>query len=660
MKDFLKHLNAEQYEAATTINGPLLIIAGAGSGKTLTLVSRVANMIDEGISPESILLLTFTNKAAKEMKNRIVKHIGETGEKIVASTFHSFCANFLRKHAHLMGVDNNFTIIDNPDAAEVMSIAKTEFIADQKAKGIVYDAKDFPNKKEICAIYENSINNNERLADVILNNGYSAYYSEIKEIIERYIDYKKKHSFFDYNDLLLYTKRILQQFEHVRVKLGNQYLYVSADEYQDTNIIQDEILELICRDHGNIAVVGDDNQSIYRFRGARIENILSFSKRHPNCKTIVLNQNYRSSQQILDLANNVMNYATEGIPKELRGQFDDEMPKLIVTKDNGEEEWKIFNIINDCYRMGIPYHEMAVIVRNSSQSYGLENILTKNGIPYEKFGGLKFMEKVVVRDVLSFLRVIVNPSDEIAMYRILQLYPGIGKTYSSKITASIAESGLDVLQNLYKTSKFHQYMEELHEVVTNLKKQDLHEQLKYILEDYYVRAIERSIDNAKISDSEKLERKKKAYNDIEDTKVLYEMAKDYKRTSTFLEDLTLDASALKDEDDKLNITTIHSAKGLEYEVVFLMDVIEQITPKCAQDSEEDPEELRCLYVALTRAKRKLYLFAPKSHMHPQFHIFTSALSHFINYDDVLESLDKNVTDRELSYMRQKADIWDIF
>lgn len=659
MKDFLSHLNKQQYDAATTIDGPLLIIAGAGSGKTLTLVSRIANMIDEGIDPQSILLLTFTNKAAKEMRDRVIRDVGISAVDVTACTFHSFCANFLRKHAHLLSIDNNFTIIDGPDAAEVMSIAKTEYIAKKKEMGITYDPKDFPNKKEIATLYSNSINNCEKLADVILGAGYGVYYEEIKEIVKGYIEYKKKHSFFDYDDLLLYTKRILENYESVREKLGNRYKYVCCDEYQDTNVIQDAILNLMCKDHRNLAVVGDDNQSIYKFRGARIENILTFDKRYPDCKTVVLYENYRSSQEILDLANAVMGYATEGVEKKLHGQFNGVKPKLMVTYDDTEESRTIYDEIIRNHNDGTPLKEMAVIVRNSSQSYGLESILDKNGIPYDKFGGLKFLEKTVVRDIISFLRIFTSQKDEIAMFRILQLYPGIGKGYSNKIKEEVFEKGVGVLPTLYTRNKFYEYLMELYNTIKTLENKSVQEQLSFLLEEYYLEVVERSIDMSKVSESEKLEQKRKLYTDIEDAKTLYVMAEQYKRTSEFLEDIVLDSTMNDKEEDKLNITTIHSAKGLEYDIVFFMDVIEQITPKCPLDSDENPEELRCVYVALTRARKKLYLFAPKQHRNPQFNIYKSELSRFINEDDIIECMSSNVPKYDICRLRNSYDIWDI-
>lgn len=635
MKDFLKHLNKEQYEAATTINGPLLIIAGAGTGKTQTLVSRIANMIDEGIEPSSILLLTFTNKAAKEMKDRIAKNIGPIAADVTASTFHSFCAAFLRKHSHLISINNSFTIIDGSDAAEAMGIARDEFVSEQKGKGITYNAKDFPDKKTLLAIHSHVVNNCENLEDVVSVTKYDVYYNEIKAIIDRYILYKKEHAMMNYDDLLYYTKKVLTTYENVRCNIGEKYKYVCCDEYQDTNILQDEILNLICRDHQNLAVVGDENQSIYKFRGARIENILTFSKRHPGCKTIVLHENYRSSQEILDLSNSMMEYALEGTKKTLHGQFNGSKPQIIITETDSEENFRILKEIQKHYSNGVPLKEMAVIVRSSAQSYGLETMLNRSGIPYNKFGGIKFLEKIVVRDILSFLRIIVNERDEIALYRVLQLYPGIGKGYSSKITAAVANDGLSILNTLYPKTGFHQYLVELYNVINDLKDKDIESQLKYLLEDYYPKTAERSINLSKSNEGVKLENKKKLFESISDAKNLYSMAKKYNVTSKFLEDIILESTVHSDDEDKLNITTIHSAKGLEYDIVFIMDVVEHITPKCRKGDDEDSEELRCFYVALTRARKELYLYAPMAYMSGPLMGHYSSLSHYINYDDVL-------------------------
>lgn len=657
MKEILKDLNAEQYEAATTINGPLLIIAGAGSGKTTVLVSRVANMIDEGIDPKSILLLTFTNKAAKEMKDRIMSFIGIEGREITACTFHSFCANFLRKHSSLIGVDNDYTILDSVDAADAMSIAKQEFIAQQKANGIEYNLKDFPKTKVICQVYSVSINNNCKLANVVDEIGLSIYYDEIRKIVENYVLYKKEHSLFDYDDLLLYTKRILEKYPEVRSKIGERYQYVSIDEFQDTNIIQDEILNLICEKHNNIAVVGDDNQSIYAFRCANIDNILTFAQRHPGCKSVILKENYRSSQEVLDVANAIMNYATEGIEKKLNGQFNHRRPKLMVFENNFEESDFIVSEVLKYKRQGIPLRNIAVIARSAAQTFNLEVKLNQLGVPYEKFGGIKFMEKTIVKNILSYLRIIVNESDELAIYRVLQLYPGIGKTYAKKISSQIASGGLSMLLKLYPKSKFADYLTEIYDTIIQLKKKPLNEQLSFLIEDYYEKVILRNIEFMKVSDVTKMEETTKLYSQIEEVRALYDMAKCYKSASRFLADIVLDATEPENEDDKLNITTIHSAKGLEYDVVFVMDLVEGVTPKTKAGDVQDAEELRCLYVAITRAKKELYLLVPKRHFNG---IDKCILSHFINKDDILETLDINVSDEELASLQNEFDIWDVY
>lgn len=662
MKQFLSHLNAEQYNAATHINGPMLIIAGAGSGKTLTLVSRVSNMISEGIDPKSILLLTFTNKAAKEMKYRINKFVGEGSNGVTACTFHSFCAQFLRKHAHVIGISNNYSIIDGQDVGEAISIVREKFMSEKRKLGLYYkvDFADFPNKKKIASIYSLSINDCIPLSQAVSKFGYDMYAAEIKEIVQMYINYKRDRSLFDYDDLLLYTKKILERYEDIRKKTGEKYKYVCCDEYQDTNVIQDKILSLLVHDHNNLTVVGDDNQSIYSFRGAKIENILSFEDRYENCKRVVLHENYRSSQEILDAANNIMAYAKEGIRKELHAQFYADLPELIITKNDAEENEKLLELIKAHHTSGgTSFRDMAVIIRNSAQSYGLETLLNKNNIPFNKFGGLKFLEKSVIKDILSFLRLLVNDKDELALHRILKLFPGIGNGYSNRITESVMSGGLNSLNEICSRNYFSTHLIDLYKNINILSKIDIQSQLKHIIETYYPKIATNSIDASKVSDNDKLEMKKKLKEDLDEAKALYKMAEDYKLTKDFLEDLSLDSTSNKNNEDKLNITTIHSAKGLEYDVVFIMDCIEEITPRCDLGSKEENEELRCFYVAITRAKNKLYLFAPSAHHTQPYVVFDGTLSRFIDKDDILNKFAYNVSREELSRLRGYNNFWDV-
>lgn len=643
MKKYLQHLNPQQQEAATTINGRVFILAGAGSGKTATLVARVAYMLEQNINPEEILLLTFTNKAAKEMKSRIRNLIGSKAEKITACTFHSFCAIFLRKNAKLIGFDPNFTIIDNPDMMDALSISKQSFLSDKKTEKIEYNLKDFPTTSQIGQIYEASVNNNVNETHVIrLIPEISEYESEILDILKRFKEYKKDRNLLDYNDLLYFTQKLLEHDTLLRERMDKQYKYISCDEFQDTNTIQNEILNLMTIDYPNLAVVGDDNQSIYAFRYANINNILKFDEKYPDCKTIILNQNYRSSQDILDFSNAIMNYAIEGKQKTLKGLFRGSKPFLIVKDDCYEEADYIIKKIQE---KDFSLSDIAVICRSASQTYILEQKLNILGIPFNKFGGLKFMEKAIIKDLLAFLRLSINDKDELALFRLLQLYPGIGKTYAQKIATLVVKDSFDKAKETYKKRVFAPYIVELHNTINKLKDLDLNKQLIYLIKDYYVNVVERKIKMQSISESKKNDAYVSLKESLLDAETLQIMASKYRSTSNFLADIVLDATADEDEvDDKLNITTIHSAKGLEYKVVFIMDCIEGVTPRCPKNSPENPEELRCLYVAATRAKEELYIMIPRYY---NMKNLKGYISHFINKPDIINTCKRNVNNSVL-------------
>jgi DNA helicase-2/ATP-dependent DNA helicase PcrA len=643
MKNYLQKLNPEQYDAATTINGRVFILAGAGSGKTATLVSRVAYMIDQDINPKEILLLTFTNKAAKEMKSRIQDLIGTKANQITACTFHSFCAVFLRKNANLIGFSPDFTIIDSPDMMDALSMSKQSFLSDKKAEQKEYNLKDFPSTSKIGQVYEASVNNNVSQEKIIGSiSTLAEYETEILDILKRFKEYKKSRNLMDYNDLLYFTQRLLENDEFLRKKIDEQYKYISCDEYQDTNTIQNEILNLMTKDYPNLAVVGDDNQSIYAFRYANIDNILNFDKIYPECKTIVLNQNYRSSQEILDLSNVIMNYAIEGKQKKLKGMFKGQKPCLIVKEDCYDEADYIVRKIQE---IDCDLSDIAIICRSASQTYILEQKLNMVGIPFDKFGGLKFTEKAIIKELLAFLRLSINDKDELALFRLLQLYPGIGKTYAQKISTLVITDSFDKAKDTYKKRVFAPYIAELCEVINKLKSLELKDQLTFLIEEYYPEVMDRKIKLQSISESKKSD----AYAAFEDTLIDAEtlkiMASKYKSTVSFLADIVLDATIDDDETiDKLNITTIHSAKGLEYKVVFIMDCIEGVTPRCPEHAIENPEELRCLYVAVTRAKNELYIMIPQYY---NMKNIKGYLSHFINKPDILNTCKRNVSNAEL-------------
>lgn len=642
MKSYLQNLNNEQYEAATTIDGEVFILAGAGSGKTTTLVARVAYLLDEGIPGDEILLLTFTNKAAREMKNRIISLIGEKAKDVTASTFHSFCANFIRRNARLLDLSPDYTILDSPDMLDAIGIVKQEFLSKAKKEGKNYGLSDFPKTAVIGRVYENAVNNcttYEKICNLLPD--CDVYKSEICEILEGFAKYKKERNFLDYNDLLFWTEKLLSNDEFLRKKVDEQYKYISCDEYQDTNTIQNRILELMSKDYKNLAVVGDDNQSIYAFRSANINNILNFDKTHPNCKTIVLNQNYRSSQEILDTANTMMTYATEGKEKYLKGMFHGNKPKLIVKEDCNEEADYIVEKIK---QRNTDLSDIAVICRSARQTFILEQKLNLAGIPFNKFGGLKFMERVIIKDLLAFLRILVNEKDELAWFRILQLYPGIGKTYANKISKIIISDNIDEAIKKYKKRAFATFLEEVKTTFLNLSSMEFEKQMDFLVETYYKEVVSRNIKNRAITDSQKSEELHILNESMADAEILKEMTSKYRSASRFLSDIVLDATIDENSEDRLNITTIHSAKGLEYDTVFIMDCVEGVTPRCINSASEDSEELRCMYVAVTRAKKELYFMIPKYY---GFKHMETTLSHFINKTDILNTMQRNVSNEEL-------------
>ena len=646
MKNYLEKLNKAQYEAATTIDGALLIIAGAGSGKTHTLISRIVYMLKNGIQPENILLLTFTNKAAKEMKDRIELTIGSAANRVTACTFHSFCAMFLRKYARYIGIDNSFGVIDSTDASDAMDIVRQVFLEEEAKKGIEHNLKDFPSTKVLCYIYEQSVNAVMSIDDCIVENGQVGYRDAITDIIKMYVQYKRDRNLLDYDDLLFYTKAVLSNNEDIRSEWDSKYSRIMVDEYQDTNKIQDSILDLLTRDYKHIAVVGDGQQSIYKFRFADVNNIFTFANRYEGCKTIALTENYRSSQEILDFSNAMMGYVKEGVYKNLHGQFNGKKPILKIVSDGREESDYIINEVLRRNREGVPLKDIAVIIRSSRQSSMLEVELGRAGIPFEKFGGKKFLEKPAVKDVLSYLRIAVNERDELALFRLLQLYPGIGKCYAKNIANEIQKDGFVGLEEKFAKKKYAKYLSEITELINEFKTMSLTEQLECLLGNYYYDTKLRLIRESKINEVKKAEKENELDVQSKEIKALLDLAANYKTTEQFLNDVVLDATAEKQKaDDYLNVTTIHSAKGLEYDTVFIMDAIQGVFPKTREGDEEDAEEMRCMYVASTRPKNELHI------VYPEFNVMVGAgsLSHYIDKPDVLNTLDVKGSLRKKSY-----------
>ena len=607
---YLAHLNKEQLRAATSLHGHNFVLAGAGSGKTSVLISRIAYMLDNGIQPENILLITFTNKAAKEMKDRVIRLLGDKGERVTACTFHSFCANVLRKYASALNLANDFIVLDEADQESALNIAKDEYFEFCKRRNVEVDVEMFPTNKQIMRIYS-YVSNNGCILERAFNEykSVTGYEEGIADILQRFTKYKAEHKAMDYDDLLTYTEKLFRQHVAIRETYDKQFQYIMCDEYQDTNPVQNNIINWISQIYPNLMVVGDDNQTIYAFRHADIQNILGFKDAHPGCQEFMLTENYRSTQEILDTANAMMTHATEGIEKRLHGQRHGKRPEFIkVGSQYQEAEW----IIQDIKRRNVPRHEIAIMCRSGNQTYMLEAMLNKGGIAYNKYGGMKFMEKAVIKDLLAFLRMLHNLKDEIATVRVLQMFNGIGAKTAQKIAKGVASDGTAFLiDKQWHTKAFYSSLHELNMVLDHLLTLNLHEQLDYLVNDWYYTISERKILSSKKKPAAQNEEIQKLRASHEDAEVLIEMTAGYRSIASFLADVILEATH-KDEDtkDKLNITTIHSAKGLQYHTVYLMDCIEGVTPRCAPRSPEEPEELRCMYVALTRAKERLVLIKP--------------------------------------------------
>lgn len=602
-------LNKFQYEAVMHDKGPALLLAGAGTGKTRTLIYRVAHLIESGVSPESILLLTFTNKAANEMKERAEKMLKEKCG-ITACTYHSFCVKMLRFYGKMAGISPDFTIISGPDEADIIDIIKSE-LNFQKLKNM-------PSASVFASMLSTCVNKRLTLEELLKEQKYWRFRQNERKLLllrEETKKYKEEHNLFNYDDILLKFDQMLTDYSNIARRIEDTYRYIMVDEYQDTNTLQDSIIRKIRTKNTNLMVVGDDMQSIYKFRGADVQNILSFPKRYTNCKVIYLTENYRSSQEILNLANHVMTNATEGYQKNLRAQFNSqELPKVYSVNDTKTEAEFVLNRIKAKHAEGIPYNDICVLYRNSFQSYELEVLLNKAGLDFEKYGGIRFLDRAHIKDVLAFLRIYTNPSDELAWFRILQLHIGIGKVYARNISRKCLEYGPEYLiDDCHKRKKYGVHIRKLYDEIQSWEGKEFLEILKSSCA-YYAKTLENTIRNKKVdSESDREESLQDLERNKEDITILQEMAKDYDSALAFLDATTLDATKSKEnEEDKLVLSTIHSIKGLEYDTVILLDCIDEILPSARYiGSPEDNEDVRCMYVAVTRAKNTLYIMVPK-------------------------------------------------
>lgn len=599
--EYEKELNAPQLEAVKQKDGAILVIAGAGSGKTKTLTYRVARLIEDGVNPKNILLLTFTKKAAQEMLSRATIVLDSRCEQVAGGTFHSFANIILRKYSALLELQNNFTITDRADSEDIVNHIRSNTIGKQE--------KRFPKKSTILDIYSKAVNKNIPSDEIIMSEykQFEHCIDKVNEIIREYTAYKRKNSILDYDDLLLYLKTLLECNPEVRKKLSNQYKYILVDEYQDTNTIQAEIVKLLASEHNNVMAVGDDSQSIYSFRGANFKNILEFPNLFPNTKIIKLEQNYRSSQNILALANEILLKAKEKYTKTL---FSDIVcpikPAIISANDmKMEAEFIAQRVLELLEEEGLSLNDICVLARSARMTYNLEIELAKKSIPYKKFGGLKFIEAAHVKDIIAHLRVILNPSDIISYTRILLLLDGIGNQSANKLLPVLAEDG-DIKEKKLPV-KNPEAVIRLTELINNNQK-DIFNPKKVVQSvlKYY-----ENILRDKYDDYTKREK------DLEHFLALSEK---YTSLEDFLSDLALeppdtsmaDVEEGANKDEFLTLSTIHSAKGLEYKAVFIIGAVDGRFPSLFSFNSPDDldEELRLMYVAVTRAKTHLAITYP--------------------------------------------------
>lgn len=604
--DFENLLNAAQLKAVTHLDGPHLVIAGAGTGKTRTLVYRVAYLVDRGIDPRSILLLTFTRKAAQEMMHRASTILDDRCSRVSGGTFHSFGNLILRRYGGLLGYANSFTILDRSDAEEVISMVRAEM-------GLHKVKTRFPRKEALMNIISRSVNTGAPISEILARQypQYSHHEAEILKVGEEYARYKQSKSMMDYDDLLSNLRLLLKEHESVRTRISNTYRYIMVDEYQDTNRLQAEIVELLASEHRNVMVVGDDSQSIYSFRGANFRNIMDFPGIFPGSTITTLEQNYRSNQPILSLTNAIIANAREKFSKQLYSRrLGNQKPYYLRPKSQFHQAEFVRRRIMELLLEGTPLREIAVLFRSGWHSNDLEVELAAHRIEFVKYGGLKFVEAAHVKDVLAFLRVGFNHRDAIAWRRILMLLDGVGGTTANRVIQAVAEDGQGIeilVSGTFAKKKYGKKLADLHQLIRQIAtgELDLREELRMIL-DFYEPYFQ-----GKYEDFESRR------NDLAS---LVQIAERYDSLEKFLSDLTIESPeasrarpAADTRSDRMVLSTIHSAKGLEWAHVFLIHLVDGCLPSSYSvfNPESLEEERRLFYVAATRAKDSLYLIAPR-------------------------------------------------
>src|SRR5947208_1483578 len=601
--DYDRDLSDEQRAVALCDARSTLVIAGAGSGKTRALTYRVAHLLETGTPPEKILLLTFTNKAAREMMARVGQLCRVETRRMWGGTFHHVAHGLLREHASRLGYADRFGLLDREDAKEVMASATADL-------GYGVGQRRFPRPDALIDLYSTAVNTQRPLAEVIATEApqFVALEEEILRVARRFAERKAQMNAMDFDDLLLNWKRLLVEVPAARESISRRFSAVLVDEYQDTNRLQGEIVDAMAAPHGNVLVVGDDAQSIYAFRGAHFENILKFPERHPGCQELKLVTNYRSAPPILALANASIACNRKQFHKELQPHREGGvLPALVPLRDVNQQAEFVAQRVLELREEGIPLREMAVLYRAHTHSMELQMELARRGIPFMVRAGVRFFEQAHIKDVLAHLKFIQNPQDELSFKRIVKLVSGIGAASADALGEKVRVQKLSGLEQLVPPKA----RAGLAALVTALHKLDKmrsqpSEMIRCVLHEAgYAEALKMRYSNAQARHDDVLQ--------------LADYALQAESLEQLLADLTLldsleaeDVIEGAEPDEKLTLSTVHQAKGLEYRAVFLIWLADGRFPSApalrAADGEE--EERRLFYVAVTRAKDELYLTYP--------------------------------------------------
>lgn len=605
----LKDLNPQQTEAVEHTQGPLLILAGAGSGKTKVLTYRIAYILQQQLAgPEQILAVTFTNKAAGEMKHRIAQLLGSSVPLPWMGTFHSICVRILKRDGHYVGIGSNFTIYDPSDQLDLVKDAMEK---------LNVSIKDF-NPRAVHSHISSA--KNELVSASDYSSYASGYFQEVvAQVYPVYQQLLKENNAVDFDDLLMLTVRLLQENREVQEKYQHLFRYILVDEYQDTNHAQYILVNLLAKKHQNICCVGDDDQSIYAFRGANIRNILNFHRDYPTAHIVKLEQNYRSTQKILDAAHAVVSKNKQRTPKKLwtSNPAGEQLEVFTAENERGEADW-VVSQAKQLIAAGVNPEEIAVLYRTNAQSRNIEEACVRLGLPYRIVGGVRFYERKEIKDVLAYLRVLYNPADDVSLKRIINVPKrSIGPKAVAELGQVAKSAGISITQYLIanefvsESKAVGQFAKLLSELMNQVEKLNIVELIDYLLT--HTKYIE-SLQDGSAENEMRIENIKELIS----VAAKYEQAGPKEGLMLFLEEVSLLEEEVKDaEGGAVTMMTIHAAKGLEYEYVFLVGMEEGLFPhsRVFTDPSELEEERRLAYVAITRAKKRLYMLHADSRVY---------------------------------------------